>query len=200
MVARHDLVQDPRSRADLLLARRGTAYFSRMLAQLPEAELDGPSLRAGWSRRHVVAHVGYNARALTRLVEGARTGVPGQMYASTAERDREIDLGATLGGAALRNLHTHAAVHLSVEWRDLPEDRWLVPVLTTAGEVPVAETVRMRAREVWLHAVDLDNGARTEDLPAEVLHDLPEHWCDGADGAGAERTTSPTRAENRSST
>lgn len=194
MVARHDLVQDPTVRADLLLARRGTAYFSRMLAQLPEAELDGPSLRPGWSRRHVVAHVGYNARALTRLVEGARTGVDGRMYASAEERDREIDFGATLGGAALRNLHTHAAVHLSVEWRDLPEDRWRVPVLTVAGEVPVAQTVRMRAREVWLHAVDLDNGARLEDLPGEVLDPLPEHWCDGAERTG------PPRAENRRDT
>lgn len=193
MVARHDLVQAPEIRADLLLARRGTAYFSRMLAQLPEAQLDGPSLRPGWSRRHVVAHVGYNARALTRLVEGARTGTTGRMYESAAERDREIELGATLGGAALRNLHAHAAVHLSVEWRDLPEDRWQVPVLTATGEVPVAQTVRMRAREVWLHAVDLDSGARLEDLPGEVL-DPPEHWCDGADRTG------PPRAENRRDT
>ena len=30
----------------------------------------------------------------------------------------------------------------------------------------------MRVREVWLHAVDLDSGARLEDLPAEVIDAL----------------------------
>ncbi len=197
MVARHDLVRDPEVRAALLLARRGTAFFSRVLAQLPEAELDGPSRVPGWSRRHVVAHVGYNARALSRLVEGVRTGVAGRMYASRAARDREIELAATLGSAALRNLHAHAAVHLSVEWRDLPDDRWHTPVLTPAGEVPVAETVRMRAREVWLHAVDLDNGARPQDVPTEVRDGLPERaWCDGAGDGPHLRPTSAEKGRD----
>ena len=45
------------------------------------------------------------------------------MYASTAVRDHEIDFGATLSPIALRHLFDHSAVHLNVEWRDLPGGR-----------------------------------------------------------------------------
>ena len=38
--------------------------------------------------------------------------------------------------------------------------------------MPAEETVWMRTREVWLHAVDLDNGATFTDIPAPVLERL----------------------------
>lgn len=188
MVARIDQVTDPRIQADLRLARRGTAYFSRKLAELPESELNGDSLLPGWTRRHVVAHVGYSARALTRLVEGVRTGSAGQMYVSRADRDEEISFGATLPSNALQNLHAHAAVHLDVEWRDLPDDHWQRPVTTATGRrVPVAETVWMRTRLIWVHAVDLDNGGSFDDLPNEVLDrllaDVLTTWSDHQDAS-----------------
>jgi maleylpyruvate isomerase len=201
MVARIDQVTDPRVQADLHLARRGTAYFSRKLAELPENELNGDSLLPGWTRRHVVADVGYNARALTRLVEGVRTGSPGQMYASPGDRDVEISFGATLPSNALRNLHAHAAVHLDVEWRDLPDDRWESPVTDATGRrVPVAETVWMRTREVWVRAVDLDNGGSFDHLPAEVLDrllaDVLTAWPDRHD-AGFGFTLLPSDRETK---
>lgn len=173
MPARTDRTTDPQLLAGLLLARRGQAYFSRKLNELPGGRLDAPSLVAGWTRRHVVAHVGLNARALTRLTEWAATGVETPMYASPAERDREIELAATLPARALRNLCAHAAVHLDVEWRDLPEEAWRAPVRTALGRVvPASETVWMRTREVWVHAVDLDNGGSFDDFPAELLDAL----------------------------
>jgi maleylpyruvate isomerase len=172
MPGRTDQVDDPQIRADLLLARRGTAFFSRKLNELSDADLDGPSLLAGWGRRHVVAHVGYNARALTRLTEWAATGIETPMY-EPGQRDEEIAFGATLSPLALRNLSDHAVVHLNVEWRDLPRDAWDAEVRTVQGRtVPVSETVWMRSREVWLHAIDLDNGARMSDLPAEFIDRL----------------------------
>lgn len=168
MVARIDLVTDPRLRADLLLARRGTAYFSRKLAELTDADLSSPSLVDGCTRAHVVARVGYHARAMALAVEAVRTG---EDIASEGLVDGEtVAFGATLPAGALRNLHAHAAVHLSVEWRDLPPERWTVSVADPAGEVvPVAETPWRRAREVWLAALDLGNGGRLAELPAEVL-------------------------------
>ncbi len=54
---------------DLLLARRGTAYFARKLNELSDAQLDGSSLCRGRARRHVVAHVAYHARSLAQLIE-----------------------------------------------------------------------------------------------------------------------------------
>ena len=173
MVARTDLATDRRLQEELLQARRGTAFFARKLSELTDDELDGGSLLPGWTRRHVVAHVGYNARAIARLVEWAATGVETPMYPSTEVRDHEINFGATLSPIALRNLFDHSAVHLSVEWRDLPDRDWANEVKTVQGRtVPSSETVWMRTREVWIHAVDLGNGATFGDIPAPVLERL----------------------------
>jgi maleylpyruvate isomerase len=173
MPARHDNVTDPELAAALLLARRGQAYFSRALGNLRDNEFDRPTRLAGWDRRHLIAHVGLNARALTRLTEWALTGVETPMYASNTQRDEEIDFASTLPVQALRNLSDHAAVHLTVEWRDLPTDAWSARVRTAQGrDVPVSETVWMRTREVWIHAVDLDSGASFVDIPAAVIDRL----------------------------
>lgn len=173
MVARHDLTTDPALQAQLLQARRGTAFFARKLNELSDLDLDGASLLPGWTRRHVVAHIGYNARAIARLVEWAHAGVETPMYESVSARNHEIEYGATLSPIALRNLYDHSAVHLNVEWRDLPEDAWRHVVRTIQGrEVPASETVWMRIREIWVHAVDLANGAGFQDIPAEVLERL----------------------------
>lgn len=181
MVARHDQTTDPVLLDGLLQARRGTAFFARKLNELSDADLDGDSLLPGWSRRHVVAHVGYNARAIARLVEWAATGVETPMYPSVEIRNHEIDFGATLSPIALRNLFDHSAVHLNVEWRDLPADNWHHKVKTVQGRtVPAEETVWMRTREVWVHAVDLDNGATFRDIPepvlARLLKDITGAW------------------------
>lgn len=121
MVARQDLTTDKDLRSQLLLVRRGTAFWSRKVNELTDDELDGPSLLPGWSCRHVIAHVGYNARALTRLVQWANTGVETPMYSSPQARNQEIAYGATLPARALRHLNDHASVSLNVEWRDTPE-------------------------------------------------------------------------------
>ncbi|PTT58697.1 maleylpyruvate isomerase family mycothiol-dependent enzyme [Arthrobacter sp. HMWF013] len=189
MVARHDQTTDPQLLESLLQARRGTAFFARKLNELSDADLDGPSLLPGWSRRHVTAHIGYNARAIARLIEWAATGVETPMYASTEVRDHEINFGATLPPIALRHLFDHSAVHLNVEWRDLPADAWHHKVKTAQGRtVPAEETVWMRTREVWTHAVDLDNGATFSNIPvpvlARLLQDITSAWATRGTDAG----------------
>jgi len=161
---RYDAAAAPHE--ELALARLGTAYFARKLNELTDAELDEPSLLPGWTRRHVVAHVGYNARALTHLTEWARTGIPTPMYTDGGQRERQLQRGATLPARALRFLVDHSAVHLNVEWRDLTDAHWDAPVITAQGRtVPVRETAWMRTREVWVHAVDLGNGGSFRDFP-----------------------------------
>lgn len=170
MVARVDQVSDPTVIVELATVRLGTAFFRRALNRVSDAALGRPSRLPAWSRAHVIAHVGYNARALARLVDWAATGVETPMYASTAAREAEIDLGATLPPEALRNLVEHSAIDLDVRWRDLPDDCWSHQVTTAQGRaVPAAETVWMRSREVWLHATDLDSGARFDQIPSPVL-------------------------------
>jgi maleylpyruvate isomerase len=168
--ARHDRVKDPRTCEELAVVRLGTAFFRRALDQVTDEGLTRASVLPGWDRRHLVAHVGYNARAVARLVDWAATGVETPMYFSPKARSEEIELGATLNPEALRRLNEHAAIDLDVRWRDLPAERWDARVVTAQGrEVPASETVWMRTREVWLHAVDLDAGARIDDVPRPVL-------------------------------
>lgn len=181
--------------ADLALARRGTEYYDGLLSELSDDDLDGPSLLPGWDRRHVLAHVAFNARALARLVEWGRTGVETPMYPSVDARNAEIDEGARSSPAALRNLHLTEARALDAAWRALPVACWTVPVRTAQGRtVPVSATPWMRVREVWLHAVDLGTGGRFEDFPPELvdrlLVDVTTWWA--AAGEGTELTLAPT--------
>lgn len=174
MAARKDRTTDPAIQAGLLLARSGTAYFLRRLGELGDEEFDAPSLLPGWDRRHVIAHVGYNARALIHLTGWAATGIERPMYASPQARNDEIELGAaTLSPAALRQLCVQASADLDVEWRDLSPEAWHSEIRTAQGRVvPASSTVWMRTREVWLHAVDLDNGADYDDFPPELIDHL----------------------------
>jgi maleylpyruvate isomerase len=173
----HDLELSERQ----LIARRGTALFAQRLAELSDDELESGSLLDGWTRKHLVAHVGYNAAALCRLMDWAATGVETPMYPSAEHRDREIKEGAMLSAAALRNLFDHTVARLDEKWRHLPGSRWAAPVRTAQGRtVPASETLWMRTREVWIHAVDLDNGGRLLDFPHIVLEalltDIVETW------------------------
>ena len=87
--------------------------------------------------------------------------------------DQEINEGATLSAAALRNLFDHTVARLDEKWRHLPESAWDAEVRTAQGRsVPASETVWMRTREVWIHAVDLANGARFTSFPDIVLESL----------------------------
>lgn len=158
---------------DLLWARRGTAYFARKLNELPDSALDAPSRVPGWSRRHVVAHVGYHARGLARLAEAARNGMAEEVLAEPENQIEDVEFGATLPAHALRYLFQHSEVHLNVEWRDLNETGWKASVRALNGElVPVARTPWLRAREIWLRALDLDNKGSSADFPADFADAL----------------------------
>lgn len=173
MVARQLQLKDSGLLELLLVERRGQAYFSRKVNELKAADFEAPSLLPGWNRKALIAHVGLNARANRRLVDWAATGIETPMYDSNTQREDEIDLGSTLSVEAIRNLSVHGAIDLDVAWRDLPEDRWSFEIRTAQGRlVPVSETIWMRIREVWIHAVDIDNGADFADFPTLVIDKL----------------------------
>lgn len=160
-------------RLTLDLARRGTDFFGRELQALTDGELDGDSLLPGWTRRQVVAHIVSNASALGRLAYWADTGIETVMYASLKARNAEIEAGSILSPGALRGAWADSVVSLERRWHALPGDRWSVPVRNGQGSmVPLWDTIWMRTREVWIHAVDLNHGAGFSELPEEVLERL----------------------------
>ncbi|GAB3043455.1 maleylpyruvate isomerase family mycothiol-dependent enzyme [Sediminivirga luteola] len=195
---------DPQLDEALRTVRQSTEFFDAALARLERAEHEGgrvsgddvydqPSLLPGWRRRHVIAHVAANARAFLRLAEWARTGTEHPMYPSREARDAEIESLAARPALELRCLHRQGAAELDGCWRDATRPVWEARVRTAQGaDIPFSETVWMRARELWLHAVDLDAGLGFEDVPPEVLarllRDITGHWSSqGADDGPAVR-------------
>lgn len=146
-----------------------SALFLDQVAGLTHEHYAAPSALPGWSRAHVIAHVHYNAQALRRLLHWARTGERTPMYESTQQRNSEIAEGATLPPDKLRALVRDSADALAADCTALPSERWETEVVTAQGRtVRAAEIIWMRTREVAVHAVDLNTGARFDDLPDEL--------------------------------
>lgn len=161
-------------RADLTLAYHGTAYFLRWLSQLPERAYDEPGHPdAGADRRTIIATVGYDARGWAHLAGALRERRQQVATFASGERDRAIVSGATLPAHALRHLVEHSAVHLAVEWRDLPATNWDLSGADGDGDLlPISRTPWLRARQTWLAAVDLGSGATFADFPRSLIDRL----------------------------
>ena len=158
-------------------ARRWMADGSKLtvdaVAGLIESDYDAPTLLPGWTRRHLAAHVAANADAVGNLVRWAATGVETPMYASPAERAAGIERGTWMSGADLESWLRRSAEALEAAMANLTDEQWATSVVTAQGRtVPASETPWMRAREVCVHAVDLDRGVGFGDLPADFLEAL----------------------------
>lgn len=156
-------------------AADGTAAFLGAVAGLEDAGLATASLLPGWSRKHVVAHVAANADALGNLVHWAATGIETPMYASPEERAAGIERGAAMAADDLAAWARGSADTLGDAMSRLTPQQWQHPVVTAQGRtVPATELPWMRAREVWVHAVDLATGTTFADLPGDFLRVLVE--------------------------
>lgn len=146
-----------------------TTLFLDAVDRVSDEQLAAPSALPGWSRAHVVAHVHGNALALGRLASWAATGTESRMYPSREARDAEIEQLAALPAAELRKLAHASADELGRALDGLSPDQWQQPVVTATGRtVPATEIPWIRAREVAVHAVDLDAGVTFADLPDDL--------------------------------
>jgi maleylpyruvate isomerase len=153
--------------------REGTAAFTARLTDLTDADFDAPSRLPDWTRRHVVAHVGYNARGLMRLLHWARTGEETPMYASGEAREAEIEDGARLSPTELRELALATATELEVAFDSLSDEQWGAEVVARHGQAVRATAIPwLRCREIWIHTVDLAAGTEFADFPPEVVDAL----------------------------
>jgi maleylpyruvate isomerase len=151
----------------------GSVLFLDAVSGAPETALDQATELPGWSRRHVVAHVAANADALRNLVAWAATGVRTPMYASPAARDEGIRRGLEMPGADLVGALRTGVSELEVSMGRLRDDQWASEVVTAQGRtVPATEIPWLRAREVYVHAVDLGLGVTFADLPDDFLQAL----------------------------
>jgi maleylpyruvate isomerase len=159
---------------DLATARswldQGTGIFAGALARRSDDALAGPTALPGWTGRHLVAHVAANADALRRLAHWAATGEETPMYSSPQQRDADIEAGARRAPPELRRWAEESADRLAAALAGLTGEQWSRPVRTAQGrQVPASEIPWLRAREVMVHAVDLDPALRFADLPEDFL-------------------------------
>ena len=154
---------------DLDDALRWTSHGTKLCADaLVDLDLTPQSRLPGWTRRHLVAHLAANADALGNLVHWAASGVETPMYSSPEQRAHDIAAGARRDPDALHGWFLSAAADLEDGFAGLTADQWNTTVRTAQGrEVPW-----LRAREVMVHAVDLDAGVTFDDLPTDFLEAL----------------------------
>ncbi|MET8354172.1 MULTISPECIES: maleylpyruvate isomerase family mycothiol-dependent enzyme [unclassified Micromonospora] len=148
---------------------QGTRLFLSAVDGLSDDQFNGLTALPGWTRAHVVAHVHFNAEALRRLTRWARTGEEVRMYADPVQRADEIEGGALLPPAQLRELVHTSALALAADLDSLSHSSWSNEVVTAQGRtVPATEIPWMRTREVTVHAVDLRAGVGFADLPDDL--------------------------------
>ncbi|MEU6579061.1 maleylpyruvate isomerase family mycothiol-dependent enzyme [Streptomyces sp. NPDC046805] len=144
----------------------GHEYFLSRLKAVGDTELEGPSRLPDWTGRHLLSHVGHNARALARLAHWAATGEPTPMYPSPSTRAEEIEIGAAWPTDRLRGFVVEEQDRLTDALGRIADDRWQAPVVTAQGRTVPASTIPwLRSREVWIHACDLPSGGDFADFP-----------------------------------
>jgi len=182
----------------------GFDYFASHLGGLQDDQLTEPSSLPGWTRKHVIAHVGFNARAVGRLVRWACTGQETPMYPSPTTRAEEITEGAQWDARRLRRFVRDEQGALSDALNALDDLAWTAQVVTGQGRtVPAGELPWMRTREVWIHALDLGAGGGFADFPPAMLDRLiteavAKHRAMGVPDLAARATDRAGRAVGRS--
>jgi maleylpyruvate isomerase len=143
-----------------------TTRYLATVAAMTDDEMRAPSLLPGWSRGHVVAHVGSNAQGMARALRGLRTDTPVPIYDSPEARDAEIE--ARSGGSAeeLAMFSQFASLRLAGELNLM---RAFGSVeRSPGGQVfSMVELVETRWREVEIHHADLGLAYGPGDWPSD---------------------------------
>lgn len=160
-------VRVPPPLADSLAwAGDGQAHLRGLMTRMGDEAFDAPSLLPGWSRAHVLSHVARNADAMVNLLRWARSGVETPAYADRERRDADIETGARRTPEEIRADVVASSDRLADAARAMTDTGWRARVRNPQGvEIPASAVMWARAREVWVHAVDLDIGASFADLP-----------------------------------
>lgn len=157
----------------LAWAADGAAHLRGLMTRLGDDAFRAPSLLPGWTRAHVLTHVARNADAMINLLMWARTGIVTPAYASAEARNEAIEKGAIRSPTEIRDDVTASSDRLAHVVRELPEAAWAALVTNVQGRVMRASAIPwVRAKEMWIHAVDLDAGASFADMPAPMMDAL----------------------------
>ncbi|MGK4594536.1 maleylpyruvate isomerase N-terminal domain-containing protein [Amycolatopsis sp. w19] len=148
-------------RAHALLNRVRALHeeWARVVGQMDEEAVRGPSALPGWTRAHLLSHLARNADGLVNLLTWAKSGVETPMYAGEAARDHDIEKGAYRSVEEIAEDVVGSAARLVEVAESLPDDAWWVRVRARQGREISAEFVLwLRLSETAIHLADLDVG------------------------------------------
>ena len=162
--ARYDAHNAPTE--ELLLARRGAAYFARQLNELTNSELYGESRIPGWTRAELISDISYSARSMANILAQVRSITSNQEIF----QEPNLKLASTLPAQALRYLFTHTDIHLNVEFRDLKAKDWDLPLPSGLHpKLKIRNAPYLRAETIWLGTYNLSAGCKLRHLPTQML-------------------------------
>lgn len=150
----------------------GAAHLRGMMGRMGDDAFAARSALPDWTRAHVLTHIARNAEAMVNLLDWARTGTPTPAYESREQRDSDISTGAKRTPAEIRADVIASSDRLARAVRAMPEEAWSATVQHQGRRLPASDILWWRAREVWIHTIDLDAGASFEDLPRPMLREL----------------------------
>ncbi|MDX3129747.1 maleylpyruvate isomerase family mycothiol-dependent enzyme [Streptomyces europaeiscabiei] len=160
-------------------AETGQLALQQAVDALPADAVTEPSALPGWTRGHLLTHLARNADALVNLLTWARTGIRTPMYSSPDQRATDIEAGAGRSLGEQQADIRESATRFREAAEALSADAWSATVVSAQGrEIPASEVPWLRAREVWIHLVDLHVGVGMDALPPDFA------WALAGDVAG----------------
>lgn len=145
-------------------------YWRGSLAKIPAEGFAKSSRLPGWTVAHLVAHINGNAIALLNLLSWAKTGRETPMYESAFQRNNDIEAGSKLSPLELTEGSDRLIRKLRLEISTFTPELWSATVRTARGrEIHALEVPWMRAKELWIHAIDLGVGASLSDMAIEAV-------------------------------
>jgi maleylpyruvate isomerase len=140
----------------------GHQRLAELVDGLSEEQAREPSALPGWSRAHVLTHLGGLARAFTRQTRYALAGQLVEVYdGGRAGRDAAIDAGARRAAADLVADVVASDAELDRAWAALHPHQWALPCRYRDGTLQQA--LLCRWREVEVHTADLGLGVTPAD-------------------------------------
>ena len=170
---RGDATVTPTVAQALAWAADGAAHLRGMMTRMGDDAFAKPSSLPDWTRAHVLTHVARNADALINLLDLGphRRPDPGLRQPRAAQRGHRGRRQALARGDPRR---PPRVVGPARRRRAGDAGGGLVGARASsagAGSRP-SDVLWLRAREVWIHAIDLDAGASFTDLPRPMLREL----------------------------
>lgn len=131
------------------------------------ASFAGPSRLPGWTRAHVVGHLGLNARSHVHLLACAARGESGDQYEGGAAGRAEAIASAAARDPRELVDELRASIYvLEGAWAGASAQAWAGTGKSASGAtLAMADLPFLRWREVAVHLVDLDIGIDRDSWP-----------------------------------